>query len=187
MAGKDLYAVLGVERGASLDDIKKTYKKLARKYHPDVNPGDAQAEERFKEISAAYDALGDPEKRKLYDEFGGEGLKSGFDPEKARTYREWQERARATSSFRDRAGGFGDLSGGGAGFDLGDLFGDAAPFLRTRERPRTDVKTEMTVSFREAVLGTEGQRAPQRRARSALISRLLRRVPRYGYEIGPDL
>src|SRR5918911_1107253 len=78
MAGKDLYKVLGVEKKASQDEIKKAYRKLARKYHPDRNPGDAHAEERFKEDQAAYDVLGDPEKRKQYDRgplfgFGGSG------------------------------------------------------------------------------------------------------------------
>ena len=70
MAQRDLYNVLGVDKKASPDEIKKAYRKLARQYHPDRNPGDTQAEERFKEISAAYDVLGDPEKRKQYDRGG---------------------------------------------------------------------------------------------------------------------
>ncbi len=75
----ELYKTLGVSKKASEDEIKKAYRKLARKYHPDKNPGDKEAEDRFKEISAAYDILGDPEKRKEYDEgsvfpgFGGGG------------------------------------------------------------------------------------------------------------------
>ncbi|RMG10276.1 MAG: J domain-containing protein, partial [Deltaproteobacteria bacterium] len=89
---EDLYEVLGVSKGATDEEIKKAYRRLARKYHPDVNPGDKEAEERFKKISHAYDVLSDPEKRKLYDEFGHEGLASGFDPEKARAYRSWQSR-----------------------------------------------------------------------------------------------
>src|ERR1051326_7362724 len=94
-AKKDLFAVLGVKRDASADDIKKAYRKLARKHHPDVNPGNKQAEERFKEISFANDVLSDPEKRKIYDEFGSEGLQSGFDAERARQYRDFQSRAGA--------------------------------------------------------------------------------------------
>ena len=71
MARKDLYAVLGVDKKASAEEIKKTYRKLARQYHPDRNPGDKAAEERFKEISQAHDVLGDPEKRREYDRGGG--------------------------------------------------------------------------------------------------------------------
>src|SRR5437867_9233574 len=89
-AKKDLYAVLDVSRQASPDDSKKAYRKLARKHHPDVNPGNKQAEERFKEVSFANDVLGDPDKRKIYDEFGFEGLQSGFDADRARQYREWR-------------------------------------------------------------------------------------------------
>jgi DnaJ-class molecular chaperone len=80
---KDLYKVLGVSRNASEDEIKKAYRKLARKHHPDVNPGNKQAEERFKEISFANDVLSDPEKKKIYDEFGVDAMQSGFDPKAA--------------------------------------------------------------------------------------------------------
>src|SRR5436189_5291526 len=90
---KDLYDALGVSRGASQDEIKKSYRKLVRQYHPDKNPGDKEAEERFKEIQGAYDVLSDPEKRKKYDAFG---------------------------SADGRVGG-GGFPGGGAGFDFRDL------------------------------------------------------------------
>ena len=89
MAQRDLYRVLGVSRTASAEDIKKAYRKLARKYHPDINPGNKEAEERFKDISFAHDVLSDPEKRKLYDEFGEEGLRPGFDAENMRAYLQW--------------------------------------------------------------------------------------------------
>ena len=72
MSEDDLYRVLGVRRDATENAIKKAYRKLARRYHPDFNPGDKQAEERFKKIAEAHDVLGDPEKRKIYDEFGEE-------------------------------------------------------------------------------------------------------------------
>src|ERR687885_2516767 len=98
MAPRDPYSVLGVDRKASADEIKKAYRKLARQYHPDRNPGDQSAEERFKEVQGAYDAIGDPEKRKEYDQgggifggFGGGAGGGGFDP----------------GSFRGNFGGFG--------------------------------------------------------------------------------
>ena len=101
---KDLYAVLGVAKTATADEIKKAYRKLARKYHPDLNAGSKQAEERFKDVSFAHDALTDPEKRKLYDEFGHAGLQPGFDPGRAREYQRWSESGHGFS-FRCLFGG----------------------------------------------------------------------------------
>src|SRR5512139_386783 len=86
---RDFYEILGINKTASEEEIKKAYRKLARKWHPDVNPGRKEAEQKFKEISQAYDCLGNKEKRKLYDEFVAEGLQSGFDAEKARQYKQW--------------------------------------------------------------------------------------------------
>src|SRR5215510_8527205 len=87
---ESLYDILGVKRDASVDAIRKAYRKLARKHHPDVNPGDKRAEDRFKKVSAAYDVLSDEKKRAAYDEFGDASLESGFDPAKAREYQRWQ-------------------------------------------------------------------------------------------------
>ena len=115
MANSDYYKVLGVDRAASQDDIRKAYRKLARKFHPDINPGNKDAENKFKELSVAYDVLSDEKKKKLYDEFGEAGLAAGFDADKARSYQRWQEQSAQAGS------------GGGGGFefnmdDLGDIF-----------------------------------------------------------------
>src|SRR4051812_49133974 len=117
MAEKDLYELLGVPRTASADELKKAYRKLARKYHPDVNPGDKSAEEKFKEVSAAFDILSDEKKRKLYDELGHDAAKIGWDPGKARAYQQWQGQ-------REAPRGRGFTVEGAEGFDFGDLFGD---------------------------------------------------------------
>lgn len=104
---KDFYQILGIPRSADAKDIKAAYRKLARKYHPDVNPNDKNAETRFKEVSEAYDVLSDPEKRKMYDQFGPH----------------WQQVGGAGATTE---GGFkspfGDFGGGGFGFSMEDIF-----------------------------------------------------------------
>jgi molecular chaperone DnaJ len=154
---KDYYKVLGVPKTAAADEIKQSYRKLARKYHPDANKGDRKAEERFKEISEAYNTLSDEKKRKEYDEarslFGG-----GF----------------RVPGAGGRPGTAGTGAGGFGGFDLGDLFGGAEAGqgglgdllggvfrnrgggTGTQARPRrgADVETETTLSFGDAVDGT---------------------------------
>jgi molecular chaperone DnaJ len=148
MAERNYYQILGVERSASHDDIRKAYRKLARKHHPDINPGNKEAESRFKEISVAYDVLGDEQKRKLYDEFGEAGLAAGFDAEKARSYQQWQQ----------QSGG----PGGGYQFDMDDLselFGGFGGMggrgRRTRHEPRRgeDIESTMEIDFLDAVRG----------------------------------
>src|SRR5579875_2795335 len=130
----DYYKTLGVGKNASEDEIKKAYRKLARKYHPDANQGDKKAEERFKEISQAYDVLSDPDKRKQYDRgtrpFGGFGMPGGFDP----------------GAF---GGGVGDilsnLFGGGAGnAGRGGARGGGVRGARTPQRGR-DLETEVSL------------------------------------------
>src|SRR5712671_7230695 len=116
---KDPYSVLGVSKTASAEEIKKTYRKLAKKLHPDVNPGDKKAEERFKDVSAAFEVLGDPKKRALYDEFGEVALRPGFDEEKAQKFREYQRAA--AGGGRGGGPGFGGFEGfSGGGFDPSD-------------------------------------------------------------------
>jgi molecular chaperone DnaJ len=144
MAERDYYQILGVARGASHDDIRKAYRKLARKYHPDINPGNKDAENKFKDVSVAYDTLSDEKKRKLYDEFGEAGLASGFDADKARTYQQWQQSSRA---------------GGNPEFnmaDLGDLFGGIFGGSRRAARgpiPGNDIESTMEIDFLDAVRG----------------------------------
>jgi len=134
------YEVLGVAKGASADEIKKAYRKLAREYHPDRNPGDASAEERFKEVQGAYDLLSDPEKRKQYDTFGSANGRGGFQGGNVN---------------------FGDFNVGDLG-DLGDLFGGffggrggRAGGGRTRGRRGSDVEVEINLSFEDSLKGVE--------------------------------
>src|SRR5689334_24967819 len=144
MPERDYYNILGLQRSASRDEIRKAYRKLARKYHPDINPGNKEAEEKFKDVSVAYEVLSDPEKRKLYDEFGEAGLASGFDAEKARSYQQWRQQS-------SRAGGASDHSFNME--DLGDLFGSFGGFGRAGRRTSTapsrgqDIESSMEIDF----------------------------------------
>jgi curved DNA-binding protein len=153
MADRDFYKILGVSREASPQELKKAYRQLAKELHPDRNPDDKEAEERFKDVSAAYSVVSDAEKRKLYDEFGEMGLRDGFDPEA------YQAATRGAGGF----GGFdfGDIFGGGGQgghveFNLEDLFGGRGPsrgaYVRAPQRG-ADIHSEVAIDFREAVLG----------------------------------
>ena len=141
MSKRDYYEVLGVNKGASDDEIKKAFRKLAVKYHPDKNPGDKAAEEKFKEINEAYSVLSDKTKRSRYDQFGHAGV--GGD-----------------------GGGFGgnpfgangqsfNFDFGGAGFEdiLGSIFGFGGGGFRAARRGR-DYRTSITIDFEEAIFGT---------------------------------
>ena len=172
---KDLYAVLGVAKSASADDIKKAYRKLARKHHPDLNPGNKQAEEKFKELSVAQDVLLDAEKRKLYDEFGFDGLASGFDPGRAREYKRWADSG-SGFSFRTEEGGpsegfgFGGRGGGrrrrateeeerGFADILNEMFGGGGAAGAERAprgaQPGQDIEHPVEVDFLDALRGTQ--------------------------------
>lgn len=159
MSKKDYYSLLSVSRSASADEIKKAYRKLAMQYHPDKNPGDKKAEEKFKEISEAYEVLSDPKKREMYDQFGHAGAQG----------------------FGGGAGGpFGGFGGAGAGAGAGgfgqggdpfqDIFGDVFSEIfgnargpgagagagRTRRPSKgTDLRYTLNISFEESALGCE--------------------------------
>lgn len=153
-AAQDLYAILGVTREASAEEVKSAYRKLARKYHPDVNKAKG-AEEKFKEISAAFEVLGDEQKRKLYDEFGPEALRQGFNAEAARQYRRYGGGPGAPSSGGGGVGGspFGGMGGG----DFSDILNDL--FRQSRSHPQraagADIQADIEVDLKDAALGAE--------------------------------
>ncbi|QIP85481.1 molecular chaperone DnaJ [Streptomyces sp. Tu 2975] len=162
---KDYYKVLGVPKDATEAEIKKAYRKLAREFHPDANKGDAQAEERFKEISEANDILGDPKRRKEYDDaralFGNGGFRAPGAGGPGGTF---------NFDLGDLFGGApGGGQAGGFGGGLGDVFGGlfnrgAGPGTRTQPRRGQDIESEVTLSFTEAV---DGATVPLRMSSSA--------------------
>ncbi len=139
MAKRDYYEVLGVQRSASVAEIKKAYRQLAMKYHPDRNPGDEEAEERFKEAAEAYSMLADAGKRARYDQFGHAGAAGapfgGFNSE----------------IFAD----FEDILGSMFGFSVGDLFGGGRGRSRGGPRRGADLRYDLEIEFMEAAKGTE--------------------------------
>jgi curved DNA-binding protein len=146
-----LYDTLGVVRDADADAIKKAYRKLAKKFHPDANPGDKKAEERFKEISRAYDTLSDAEKRRAYDEFGDIALQAGFDANAAR-----RAQADFGQAFRGTHGSDFDFGGGDMDDLLGRMFGGARGRGGFGRQMRgADVEAELELEFLEAVQGGE--------------------------------
>ncbi len=135
---RDYYEVLGVNKGASDDEIKKAFRKLAKKYHPDMNPGDTTCEEKFKEVNEAYEVLSDSQKKEIYDKYGHDGLDPNF----------------------NAGGGFGGFGGfGGMDFDMGDIFsnifggGFGGSSARRGPARGSDIGVRVMLSFEEAARG----------------------------------
>ena len=141
---QDYYQTLGVSRTASADEIKKAYRKLAIKYHPDKNPGNKAAEEKFKEISQAYEVISDPDKRRQYDQLGHEAYTNAGHGGGAYDSR------RAQDIFSQFFGGFG----GGGGFNFEDLFGGGGRRSNPNAPvPGDDLRYDMEIDFEDAVYG----------------------------------
>jgi len=143
---RDYYEVLGVERNASADELKKAYRKLALQFHPDRNPGDAEAERKFKEAAEAYDVLGDENKRARYDQFGHAGLGGMAGGGGG---------GRQFSNMEDIFEAFGDIFGGGGGGIFGDLFGGGARRRQRGPAPGRDLKISLELSLEEIDEGVE--------------------------------
>lgn len=142
---RDYYEVLGVSRDADDATIKKAYRKLAKKYHPDINPGDKEAEAKFKEASEAYAVLSDAQKRRQYDQFGHAAFENGGGGASAGGF-----------DFSDMGDIFGDIFGGGDIF--GDLFGGGSRRRNSNGPMRgADVRTSVRITFEESVTGTSKQ------------------------------
>ena len=147
---RDYYEVLGINKDASVEEIKKAYRKSAMKYHPDRNPGDKEAEEKFKECGEAYEVLSDETKRQRYDQYGFAGVDPNFGAGGSGPY--------GAGGF----GGFGDFS------DLGDIFGDFFGGSRSRAQQRNaprrgeNVMSRLELTFEEAAFGCEKEVATQR-------------------------
>ena len=160
----DLYTVLGIDRSATRDEVRRAYRRLARDLHPDVRPNDPVAEEEFKQVTYASQVLSNPQRRALYDEFGHLGLRDGFEPAR---YRAWRDRARAAgyegpleSLFRGGDDeslevGLEELFDGNVDSFLERLAHDERQHRARVDRARRSVETEVHVSFLDALGGTE--------------------------------
>jgi curved DNA-binding protein len=167
---EDLYAALGVPKTADADTIKKAYRRLAKELHPDKNPGNKATEARFKRVNHAFEVLGDAKKRKLYDEFGEDALREGFDPDRVRAYQQWQQQqAGGGAGFPRGTGGvrLEDLFGGAGGArspdGVSDLFGDLLGRAGRRRGPQPgpDYQSSVTIDFASAVRGATLELRPR--------------------------
>lgn len=185
MRHDDLYTELGLNRDATPDEIKKAYRRLAREYHPDKTKGNVEAEEKFKKVSAAYTVLSDEKKRALYDKYGPDGLRDGFDPSN------WEQYQRAAG-----AGGPSPDFGGFSGFgNLGDIFetlfgghragrSGRGPFASPPPSKGTDISSTLTIDLMDAILGREV--TFQLAGESALPTTIKVRIPE-GIEDGQSI
>jgi len=162
MEYKDYYKVLGVDKKASQDDIKKAYRKLAVKFHPDKNPGDKKAEEKFKEINEANDVLGDPEKRKKYDDLGEnwQAYQQGGFPNDFGQRRGGRQQGQSQQYYSGDDGQFSDffesIFGSGSG-GFGGGFSSGGKSSRSRAMKGEDYQAETTITLEEAFHGTSRQ------------------------------
>jgi len=155
MGTRDYYDILGVSKNASEGDLKRAFRKLAMKYHPDKNPNKKEAEERFKEINEAYAVLSDKEKRKQYDTFGKEGFHQRYTQEDI--FRNFDFDEILSGLFGKRGRREYRFGGGGGGVDFGDFFGGQNAYQDVGRTPRKgeDVVYELTISLEEAASGGE--------------------------------
>ena len=160
MANRDYYEILGVHKNAKDDEIKRAYRKLAMKYHPDRNPNKKEAEERFKELNEAYAVLSDPEKRKQYDQFGAEGFRQRYTQEDIFRGFDFED------IFSSLFGGRGRReyrAGSRGGFDFGDLFGRGGyQDMGRMQQKGEDALYEWPISLEEAAFGGEKKVSIQR-------------------------